>query len=116
MERKDGSELSRILHGLGLSESPESADFVIEKNGHRHRFTMRASVPLGEWFLNSVTAGGADARPTSVRVPLSRQHEDQPFWFVVLPEQHAVYFQFNLVFNLGGVTLQRFTKDLGAAL
>ncbi|HET9406183.1 MAG TPA: hypothetical protein VFO39_03000 [Candidatus Sulfotelmatobacter sp.] len=106
----------RILHGLGLSNSSDSADFLIEKNGRRQVFAMKASVPLGQWYLNSVPTGWVDARPTSVPVPLSRQHEGEAFWFVVLPEQHLVYFQFNLVFDLGGETLRDFAKRLSTAL
>jgi len=106
----------RILHGLGLSDSSKSADFLIERNGQRQVFTMKASASLGQWYLDSVPAGWVDARPISAPVPLSRQHGDEGFWFLVLPEQHAVYFQFNLVFNLGDETLSDFTKRLSAAL
>lgn len=106
----------RILHGLGLSNSSDSAEFLIEKNGKRQAFTMKASVPLGQWYLDSIPKGWVDARPTSAPVPVSRQHEDEPFWFVLLPEQHAVYFQFNLVFSFGGETLSEFTKRLSTAL
>jgi hypothetical protein len=106
----------RILHGLGLSSSSDSADFLIEKNGKRQAFTMKASVPLGQWYLDSVPTGWVDARPTSEPVPLSRQHEDEAFWFVSLPKQHTIYFQFNLVFNLGAETLSDFTKRLSTAL
>jgi hypothetical protein len=105
-----------VLHGLRLSNSSDGADFLIEKNGQRQVFIMKASVPLGQWYLNSVPTGWVDARPMSAPVPLSRQHEDKAFWFVVLPEQHAVYFQFNLVFNLGGETVSHFTKRLSVAL
>jgi len=106
----------RILHGLGLSSASDSANFLIEKNGKRQVFTMKASVPLGQWYLDSVPAGWVDARPASAPVPLSRQHEDEAFWFVSLPKQHTVYFQFNLVFNLGAETLGDFTKRLSTAL
>lgn len=106
----------RILHGLGLSSSSESAIFVIEKDGQRHRFNMKATAPMGAWYLNSLPTGWVDARPTSTAVPLSRQHEDKAFWFTILPDQHAIYFQFNLVFNLGDETLEEFTEQLNAAL
>ena len=106
----------RILHGLGLSSSSNSAVFLIEKDGTRRAITTKASVPLGQWYLDSIPIGWVDARPTSVPLPLSRQHEDEAFWFVSLPKQHAVYFQFNLVLNLGAETLSDFTKRLGTAL
>lgn len=105
-----------VLHGLGLSEVADSADFVIEKDGKQRTFTMRATAPIGPWFFNSVPGDWIDARPESVSKPLSRQHEDKPFWFTTLPEQHALYFQFNLVFEIGGETLDSFSKRLAAAL
>jgi hypothetical protein len=106
----------RLLNGLGLTQSRDSAEFVIEKNGQSHSFTMKASVPIGEWYLNSVPAGWVDARPESVPVPLARQHEDKHYWFTYLPEYRAVYFQFNLVINEDGETLADFAGRLTTAL
>jgi len=106
----------RVLHGLGLSESRDSGDFVIEKNGQNRNFRMKASVPLGEWYLNSLPASWVDARPKSVLVPLSQQQEDRFYWYSYLPEQHAIYFQFNLVINGAGETLADFAGRLATAL
>lgn len=106
----------RILHGLGLGNSSESAVFVIEKDGQRRTFTMKATASMGEWYLDSVPAGWVDARPKSTPVPESRQHEDKAFWFIILPDQHTIYFQFNLVLNLGDESLDEFTERLKAAL
>jgi len=106
----------RLLYGLGLTQSRESAEFVIEKNGQSRSFTMKVSVPIGEWYLNSVPAGWVDARPESVPVPLARQHEDKHYWFTYLPEHRAVYFQFNLVINQDGETLADFVGRLATAL
>ena len=106
----------RLLHGLGLSETRESADFVIEKNGQNRNFRMKASVPLGEWYLNSLPESWVDARPKSVAVPLSRQQEDKFYWFSYLPEHHSVYFQFNLVINGDGESLADFAGRLATAL
>ena len=106
----------RLLYGLGLTQSRDSAEFVIEKNGQSRSFTMKVSVPIGEWYLNSVPAGWVDARPESVPVPLARQHEDKHYWFTYLPEHRAVYFQFNLVINEDGETLADFAGRLATAL
>jgi hypothetical protein len=106
----------RLLYGLGLSQSQDSAEFVIEKNGQNRNFRMKASVPLGEWYLNSLPAGWVDARPKSVPVPLARKHEDKHYWFTYLPEYRAVYFQFNLVINEDGETLANFAGRLATAL
>jgi len=106
----------RLLYGLGLSQSRESAEFTIEKSGQSRSFTMKASVPIGEWYLNSVPAGWVDARSISVPVPLARQHEDNHYWFTYLPEYRALYFQFNLVINEDGETLEDFAGRLATAL
>jgi hypothetical protein len=112
------SELNcpRVLHGLGLSDSADSAEFVIEKNGKERTFTMRATASTGPWFFNSVPNDWVDSRPSTASAPLSRQYEDKPYWFTVLPDQHAVYFQFNLVLPLGGESLDDFSKRLTTAL
>ena len=106
----------RLLHGLGLADSPDSATFVIEKAGVRRAFTLRADAMLGTWFLNALPAGWVDARSARAPAPLSRQHEERPFWFTAVPEHHAVYFQFNLVHELGGDALAEFVPRLAAAL
>jgi hypothetical protein len=104
------------LYGLGLSESPENAEFETEKNGQIRTFKTRAPVPIGEWYVNSLPAGWVDARPQSVPLPLSRQHEGKHYWFTYLPEHHAIYFQFNLLINDGGETLAAFAGRLATAL
>ena len=106
----------RMLHGLDLSSSPDSADFVIEKNGQSRTFHFKATAPMGEWYLNTLPVGWTDARPASAPVPLSHQHEDKFYWFTALPEKHAVYFQFNLVVNGEGETLAAFAARLATAL
>jgi hypothetical protein len=106
----------RLLHGLGLNESRDSADFVIEKNGQNRNFRMKASAPLGEWYLNSLPEDWVDARPKSVPAPLSRQQENRFYWFSYLPEHHSIYFQFNLVINGEGETLADFAGRLATAL
>jgi hypothetical protein len=65
----------RILHGLGLSESRDKAEFVIEKDGQKKKIALKASVSMGNWYLNSLPQGWIDARAGSVSVPLSRRHE-----------------------------------------
>jgi len=106
----------RLLYGLGLTQSRDSAEFTIEKNGQSRIFTLKAGVPIGEWYLNSVPPDWVDARPGSVPVPLAQQHEDKHYWFTYLPDQHAVYFQFNLVINQNGEPLADFAGRLATAV
>jgi tetratricopeptide (TPR) repeat protein len=105
-----------LLHGLGLTSSAQAADFVIEKDGQRKTVTMRASAPIGQWFLFNPPSDWADARPNSVAPPLSIQHANQPYWLTYLPEQRAAYFQFNAVMNAGDETLEQFASRLGEAI
>jgi len=106
-----------LLHGLGLSSSRDSAEYVIEKNDKRRTFQMRASVPAGKWWRpssNVVPTTWADARPQSVSVPVSIQHAGDPYWFTYLEAHHAVYFQFNGVMNGDGESLGEFAVRLAA--
>jgi hypothetical protein len=105
-----------LLRGLGLSASGQTADFLIEKQGQRKTYTMRASVPVGAWYLYNPPSDWIDARPSSVSAPLSIQRANEPYWFTVLPEQRAVYFQFNGVINAEGETLEQFAGKLGSAI
>lgn len=105
-----------LLHGLGLSASSQAADFVIEKQGQRKTYTMRSSVPLGQWYLFNPPSDWVDARSSSVPAPLSIQRANQPYWFTALPEHRAVYFQFNGVMNADGETLEQFAQKLATAI
>jgi hypothetical protein len=113
---KTSLDCPRLLYGLGLTQSRDSAEFTIEKNGQSRIFTLKAGVPIGEWYLNSVPPDWVDARPESAPVPLAQQHEDKHYWFTYLPDQHAVYFQFNLVINQNGEPLADFAGRLATAL
>jgi tetratricopeptide (TPR) repeat protein len=106
----------RILHGLGLSSSSEQVDYVIEKDGQQGKYTMKPSYALGNWAINAIPPGWVDARFNSAHAPLSRLHEDEAYWFTSLPEQHSIYFQFNLVSALGGEPLADFSQRLSLAL
>jgi hypothetical protein len=104
------------LYGLGLTSARDSADFVIDRNGLVRTFTMRPSFSNSDWYLNSTAAGWVDARMKSAAIPSSRQHEDKFYWFTELPEDHAIYFQFNLVLNQGSEPLAAFADRLSQAL
>jgi hypothetical protein len=109
-----------LLHGLGLSKSNESAEYIIEKNGSRRTFTMSVSKPspdisiITSTFLDSTPATWLDARPKTTMTPLWKQRTGEYYWFIYLPEKRAVYFQFNLVINGDGESLAEFAGRLGA--
>ena len=105
-----------VLHGLGLTASNQTADFVIEKQGHRKAVTMRATVPIGQWYLPNPPSGWVDARPASVTAPLWIGRASDFYWFTALPEHRAVYFQFNVVMNADGETLEQFAARLASAI
>lgn len=112
---KTGLNWPRLLHGLNISSSSDGVDVEIEKDGRTRSFHMTPSVSIGAWFSDSIPAGWVDARPQNIRVPVSHQHEDSHYWFTVLPEQRAIYFQFNLVIN-DGEPLDKFAARLSTAL
>jgi hypothetical protein len=105
-----------LLHGLGLSTSNQVVDFVIEKQGQPKIYTMRASAPIGQWYLFNPPPDWVDARPPSVQIPLSIQRANELYWFTALPKQRTVYFQFNGVMNSDGETLEQFARRLAPAI
>ncbi len=105
-----------VLHGLGLTASNQTADFVIEKQGSRKAVTMRATVPIGQWYLPNPPSGWVDARPASVTAPVWIGRANDSYWFTALPEHRAVYFQFNVVMNADGETLEQFAARLASAI
>jgi hypothetical protein len=105
-----------VLHGLGLAASSHAADFVIENQGQRKTVTMRASVPVGQWYLFNPPSDWVDALPASVLPPLWIQRANNPYWVTALPEHRAVYFQFNAVMNADGETLEQFAAKLASAI
>lgn len=105
-----------LLHGLGLSTSNQTADFTIEKQGQRKTYTMRSSIPLGQWFLFNPASDWVDGRPSSVPIPLSIGRANELYWFTALPEHRAIYFQFNGVMNADGETLEQFARRLALAI
>ena len=103
-----------VLHGLDLSTSNESAQFVIEKSGYRRTYRMKASAPLGQPWLDSLPEGWVDARPKAVPTPLSQQHTNEPYWMTPMADSHVLYFQFNIVQNAKGETLSDFSQRLSS--
>jgi hypothetical protein len=107
---------TRVLHGLGLSNSGDAAEFLIEKKGQRKTFVMRAEEIKYPWWFDATPEGWVDARPSSAAVPLAYQHASEPYWFTPLPERRAIYFQFNAVMDGDGETLAEFSARLGASI
>jgi hypothetical protein len=105
-----------LLHGLGLSASNQTADFIIEKQGERKTYTMRSSVPLGQWYLFNPPSDWTDARPPSVPTPLSIQRANELYWVTALREHRAVYLQFNGVMNANGETLEQFAHRVASTI
>jgi len=103
-----------LLHGLGLSTSESSAEYVIEKGGTRRTFVMKCSEPIGTWWLSAIPPTWVDARPALQPTPLAYQHTNEHYWFTYLPERRAVYLQFNIVLNGGGESLSDFATRLGS--
>ena len=101
-----------ILHGLDLIPSADSVDFVIEKDGARKTYRMAPTASVGAWYFNSIPTAWVDARSRSIPTPLAMQHPERFYWYVVRPEEHAIYVQFNVVGDADSESLAAFADRL----
>jgi hypothetical protein len=111
-----------VLHAVGLSEHPDSATLVLERQGRRSTVTLGSSEPAAmmpsdtdvSWWPDS---GWADLRSSSQPVPLwLKENPKNYYWFEYLPQSRLVYVQFNKVGNKEDESLADFSKRLLAFL
>ena len=112
--------MPEVLHALGLTDDPESAVFLVESGGKKRPVSLKPSGPAEmmtpdldvSWMprQNFVDARDGAAHPT----PLWLQDPQNKFWFEYLPEQRAVYVQFNQVGNKENESVEAFAKRLFA--
>jgi tetratricopeptide (TPR) repeat protein len=110
--------MPEILHGLGLVDDMEDAPFTLEgQDGPR---TVRLA-PAGPAELMSpdtdaswaAKPGFVDARDGAPRpAPLWLRAPQDKYWFECLPEEKAVYVQYNQVGNKEGETIEAFAERL----
>ncbi|HEX7678288.1 MAG TPA: CocE/NonD family hydrolase C-terminal non-catalytic domain-containing protein, partial [Thermoanaerobaculia bacterium] len=81
--------LGLVLHGMGIAPARDLVHFTLADDA-------------GHEFVAAVHAGPSDDLVRLVaNPPLFRQYPDKHFWFVWLPESHAVYCSFRGYQDLG---------------
>jgi tetratricopeptide (TPR) repeat protein len=114
--------MPEVLHALNLSRSPDSATFVIERQGQQSTVTVGADGPAimmppdtdVSWWPDS---GWVDLRRPGGPAPLwLKENPNNYYWFEYLPQRRLVYVQFNKVGNKEDESLAAFSQRLLAFL
>ena len=103
-----------LLHAAGLAERPDRATFTVrDRSGATREVTVDSDSREPEiWNTLPAPKSWITYASTLSPVPLYLRHMDQAQWFEYLPDQKAVYFQFNGVRNDPGESLSAFTQRL----
>ena len=110
--------MPEVLHALGLSNSTESARFIVEKSGKQQTLTLKPIGPAellpAETDLSWLPKQGwVDMRDkASAPAPLWLKEPRNKFWFEYLTESKTVYAQINEVGNKDTESLADFSKRL----
>jgi uncharacterized membrane-anchored protein len=111
--------IPEILHALGFSDSPDSAEFTIEKQGRQAVVKFEPMGPADIWSGDidktlMLKTGWTDWRggPEESAKVLWLKRIDDKFWFEYLEDSKTVYVQFNEVYNKTDETIEAFSKRL----
>ena len=111
-----------VLHALDLSDHPDSATLVLEREGRRSTVRLGSSGPAAvmpsdtdvSWWPDS---GWVDLRRSNQPAVLwLKENPNNHFWFEYLPKHHLVYLQLNKVGNKDDESLADFSGRLLAFL
>ena len=111
--------MPEVLHAVGLSDDPETAELRVELDGRRRM------VRLAQAGLAPNLSGDADrswnARPGWVDLregapaPLWLAHTDRTYWFTYVPDGRLLYCQLNEIQERGEPLATFFARALRAA-
>lgn len=99
--------LPGLLHGLGLMPKGNSVEMVLRDAAGKERKVTIDAVPnpdMKDW------ATLRDSSPAAS--PAYLKYRDKPYWFEHLPDQKAVYFQYNSVRNDPKEDTEKFAERL----
>lgn len=99
-----------VLHALRLADSPEKAEFVVEKAGRQTKVELKPSAPINHLLqpqANWIDAARQDAKSPA---PLWLKDPQNIFWYEYLKEPNLLYVQFNGVANKPDETVEAFFK------
>src|SRR5262249_56582981 len=103
-----------VLHAAGLIKAADRVTLTVRgASGAERDIEIAAdSKEVEIWNTLPAPASWATFASTLAHPPLYVRHMDKFAWFEYLPEQKAVYFQFNSVRNGNDETLAQFTERL----
>jgi tetratricopeptide (TPR) repeat protein len=111
-----------VLHALGMSDHPDSATLVLERENRRETVRLRSSEPAAmmpsdtdvSWWPDS---GWVDLRHSDQPAPLwLKENPTNHFWFEYLPQSRLVYVQLNKIGDKEDESLAGFSRRLLAFL
>lgn len=98
--------IPEVLWALGISESQQEVTYVLETPDGKHH----------EVVLNPVAENQAvewvSAADKSAKNPLYLLHRDSNFWIEDIAEEHALYWQFNEVYDTDEESIADFARRL----
>jgi hypothetical protein len=110
--------IPEVLAGLGITDDPERATFVVEENGRERSVTLAATrAATGHIDPDGPRPGGwRDMRESAPGPdPLWQQRPDVPFWFSILPDRTLYICHRAVLFSVKGETNEAFFRRAFAA-
>jgi tetratricopeptide (TPR) repeat protein len=109
-----------LLHAVGLAARPDQVELTIAAEDGTERTVTVAAVegvdPRELWQHGAAPAGWGFFPAVAGVPPLWLQNTAAPYWFCSLPEQSAIYFQFNAVIDAEEEHLADFGTRLADAV
>lgn len=100
-----------LLRAVGATDDSISVAVTLrDRHGGRHQVELAAEEPRPSWRLRSPPPDGGAPVPLYLRMP------SQNIWLQQLPEQRAVYVQYNRVWNAPGRTIEAYADSILATL
>jgi hypothetical protein len=91
-----------MLHGLGIIDSPDQAELIVEKDGRQRAFQLRPSAAgSGSESIDMRSAAKGPA-------PLWQTEPHNNYWFKYLEDSRSVYLKYNVVQNKQDESLAQF--------
>lgn len=99
-----------VLHALRLADSPQKAEFVVEKDGRQFRIELKPTAQYGQ--LREPPSDWVDAARLDAKtaIPLWLKDPQNFFWYEYLKQPNLLYVQFNGVANKPDETVEAFFK------
>jgi hypothetical protein len=100
-------EIASVLHGLGIIDNTDSAQFTFEdKNGECIDVEMKSTG--GDYVFENILGKGKEGQT----VPLYMKNSDKYYWYEYLKESKTIYFKYNNCREMKEKPFKIFSKEL----